>query len=267
MTEPHVTECCGQHFCKECIKKSESNTTGWSRQTKCPHCRQKNFHHFQYLPFKREINSLLVCCPRKSSGCNVQVTYGDRNSHDEKCEYEKISCTNWCDEEIFRKDLESHIENECELREYSCVLCGEVGKYNEIISYKHQLICPDVTIKCSNSCNVEFKRKDTESHKLICLEETVTCNFSEAGCQVTPKRKDLESHMYSNLKQHLSQLMTAYITLKQEFKAYKEKHEDDSQEVFSESSKGALSESSQEDIPQFVQANTKSWSVFLAKEN
>ncbi len=26
-SQPHVTECCGQHFCKDCLKKSASQNT------------------------------------------------------------------------------------------------------------------------------------------------------------------------------------------------------------------------------------------------
>ncbi len=59
-----------------------------------------------------------------------------------------------------------------------------------------------------------MKRKAAESHDLVCPEATVECQFAEAGCEVKPKRKDLESHLDANMKQHLSQLMTAHVKMK-----------------------------------------------------
>ncbi len=232
LNEPHVTECCGQHFCKNCLEKTKSENAYGSfnrRMAKtCPHCRQDNFNHIRYLPFKREIDSLKVYCPRKSRGCDIQPDYADKNTHEETCEYVHVYCTNGCGEMLLRKDLESHTENYCDLRECTCELCGKVGEYREIESSEHHSICPDVIIKCTNSCGEQFKRKDSESHNSICPEAMVACNFAEAGCQATPKRKDLDIHMDTNMKQHLSQLMKAHGALKQEFKEFKEKHEDDS---------------------------------------
>ncbi len=238
LNEPHVTECCGQHFCKNCLEKSKSENAYGSfnrRMAKiCPHCRQDNFNHIRYLPFKREIDSLKVYCSRKSSGCNVQPDYADKNTHEETCKYVNVYCTNGCGEILFRKDLESHTENYCDLRECTCELCGEVGEYKEIESSEHHSICPDVIIKCTNSCGEQFKRKDSESHNSICPEAMVACDFSEAGCQATPKRKDLDSHMDTNMKQHLCQLMKAHGAMKLEFKAFKEKHEVESAECMYE---------------------------------
>ena len=58
LVDPHATECCGQHFCEQCLKK-------WFREqgrTICPHCRSTKFIHSRYLPLKRKINELLVYC-------------------------------------------------------------------------------------------------------------------------------------------------------------------------------------------------------------
>ncbi len=83
-----------------------------------------------------------------------------------------------------------------------------------------------------------MKRKAAESHDLVCPEATVDCQFAEAGCEVKPKRKDLESHLDANMKQHLSQLMTAHVTMKQEFQAYKESHKEKDQHAVSPPSLG-----------------------------
>ncbi len=252
LSQPHVTECCGQHFCEECLKKSasenaiqpshgfyEGSTLSRLRQNRhsphyrqyvkpqtsnCPHCRQNNFNHIRYLPFKREIDSMKVHCPRKSSGCNVQVAYGNREDHDKTCPYMEVLCTNRCGKTIFKKDLHSHTRYKCMLRRATCKSCGKIGTYKEIESLGHSSVCPEIWVTCTNSCRARFKRKATQSHDLVCPEATVDCQFAEAGCEVKPKRKDLESHLDANMKQHLSQLMTAHVKMKKEFKAFKDSH-------------------------------------------
>ena len=94
----------------------------------------------------------------------------------------------------------------------------------EIECFGHNSVCPEVILKCLNSCKAQFKRKAAKSHDLVCPEATVDCQFAEAGCYIKPKRKDLESHLDANMKQHLSQLMTAHVKMKQEFQAFKEGH-------------------------------------------
>ena len=72
-------------------------------------------------------------------------------------------------------------------------------------------------MKCPNSCGAQFKRRTANSHDLVCPEAMVDCQFVEEGCDIKLKRKDLESHLDANMKQHLSQLMTAHVKMKQEF--------------------------------------------------
>ncbi len=228
LKQPHATECCGQHFCEDCLKKSalggiqsqhSAQRSQYTQTLNCPHCRQNNFNHIRYLPLKREIDSLKVYCPRKSSGCNVQVAYGNRVDHDKTCGYIRVPCTNNCGKNIFKKDLNSHIRNKCILRRATCKACGKVGTYKEIESYGHNSVCPEVILQCTNSCGAQMKRKAAEYHDSVCPEVTVDCQFAEVGCDVKPKRKDLESHLDANMKQHLSQLMTAHVKMK---KAYKD---------------------------------------------
>ncbi len=219
LAEPHATECCGQHFCKECLGKSKKESTH------CPTCRQNNFNHMKYLPIEREINDLKVSCPRQSSGCNAQVNYADKKNHDKECEFVLVPCTNKCKQLISKKDMESHIKNHCELRETTCKTCGKVGEYKEIESLAHYLGCPDAIQRCPyKSCTEQFKRKDAESHISICPEAIVTCDFVEAGCLVALIRKDLDSHMETNMKKHLSLLMKAHLAMKQENAAIKQQN-------------------------------------------
>ncbi len=217
LKEPHVTECCGQHFCKNCLEKSKSKSES------CPICRRNKFNHIKYLPFVREIDELKVYCARSSSGCTAKLEYADRNNHDKVCEYALVLCANkWCGKTLYKKDLEGHSQNYCEFRESTCQTCGQVGKYKDVGTFVHYVVCPDIIQNCPNSCGEQFKRKYSESHNSICPEGIVTCDFAEAGCQATPKRKYLDSHMDTNMKQHLSQLMKAHTAMKQEHAAIKQ---------------------------------------------
>ena len=239
LREPHVTECCGQHFCEDCLKKSASQNTIQQQNdslgltedrflgpqtSDCPHCGQNNFHHIRYLLFKREIDSMKVHCLQRPIGCNMQVAYSNREDHNKICRYTQVFCTNECGKTIFKKYLSFHIQNECMLRTATCKSCDKIGTYKEIESFQHHFICPGVILKCPNSCGAQIERKAAKSHDLVCPEATVDCQFAEAGCEIKPKRKDLESHSDANMKQHLSQLMTAHVNIKQEFQAFKESH-------------------------------------------
>ena len=185
LKQPHVTECCGQHFCEDCLKKSASQSTRpkyhglWGPQQmesetpNCPHCRRNNFNHIRYLPFKREVDSMKVHCPRKYSGCNVQVPYGNRVDHDKTCGYIRVPCTNNCGKNIFKKDKFSHTQKTCMLRKVTCKSCSQVGTYTEIQGSQHNFVCPEVILKCLNSCGAQFKRKVAKSHDLVRPEATV----------------------------------------------------------------------------------------------
>ena len=56
--DPHLTSCCGQHFCASCLTNWLGTQQG--RKT-CPHCRQENFVHIASKAMIREVNELKIC--------------------------------------------------------------------------------------------------------------------------------------------------------------------------------------------------------------
>ncbi len=84
LTDPVLTECCGQLFCGGCVKK-------WLRRKKtCPHCRAAYFHYIVNKRMKRIINSLKIYCPNHSKGCDKITTLSECNQHCEKCLFVEV---------------------------------------------------------------------------------------------------------------------------------------------------------------------------------
>ena len=211
LNEPHLTDCCGQHFCQACLEQ-------WFRkQAKkiCPHCRSESFTHMRYLPLKRKIDDLKVYCPNRAEGCKVITKAGELNSHKNECGFAKVICTQLCGKLILRKDLTQHCNSECSKRKILCKYCGTVDHY-EAINGKHMTVCEEHPVNCPRGCTQpeQIKRKDLAKHAEICPLEIVLCPFNEAGCGTRVLRKDLCAHMEVNTQQHLMKMMTAYSKLK-----------------------------------------------------
>ncbi len=240
LQEPHVTECCGHHFCQECIEKSTKETS-YQRLVRlensglsfnpyafdtyetqppptkkiCPSCKIVDFKHLRYLPLKRKISELMVYCPHKANGCEQQLRLGDIEAHASDCDYQSVWCTNKCGEAMLKKALENHCANTCLQRIVACQYCG--GKAAFITMVSHNKTCTDFPLVCVNKCGKRgIKRKDMRSHKAVCPREFIWCTFVEVGCAKYAYRENLPKHMRENIEAHLSLMMTAHLKLKQE---------------------------------------------------
>ena len=211
LNEPHLTDCCGQHFCQACLEQ------WFKKQAKkiCPHCRSENFAHISYIPLKRKIDDLEVYCPNQKEGCKEVARLGALDAHKNICGFAKVTCTQGCGKFILRKDLTQHCNNECSKRKIKCKYCGKLDHY-EVISGKHTTVCEEYPVKCPRGCALPsvIKRKDLAKHAKICPLEMVQCPFIEAGCSARVLRREITAHMESNTQQHLVKMMTAYSKLK-----------------------------------------------------
>ena len=212
---PYLTECCGQQFCKTCLEGPTPNASNI-----CPLCEtgEPEFKYIMYKPLKEEIDNLPVPCPCKTNGCDKIIRRADCAEHEQVCGYLVIDCSK-CMGHLLRKELSNHLKSRCPKRQVKCLHCKEVGSYDDITG-KHQSFCPEVEVQC-RQCEAIFKRKESRGHKAECPEEEYTCPFSEAGCEVTLKRKDLEGHLSESVPHHLSLLMSAYLSIKQELQTLK----------------------------------------------
>ena len=218
LNEPHLTDCCGQHFCQACLE------VWFKKQAKkeCPHCRSETFTHIRSLPLKRKIDDLEVYCPNQKQGCKEIMKLGALYDHKSVCGFSKVTCTQGCGEFILRKNLTQHCIDECSKRKIKCKYCGKVDHY-EVINGEHTTTCEEYPVKCPKGCTLPsgIKRKDLAKHAKICPLEMVHCPFIEAGCDTRVLRKDLSAHMESNTQQHL---MMAYSKLAIEHSKLKLEH-------------------------------------------
>ena len=59
LRDPHLTICCGQHYCETCLKHWVKKQASFL-QKNCPHCRKTSFEHVLDKKTKRKIDVLKV---------------------------------------------------------------------------------------------------------------------------------------------------------------------------------------------------------------
>ena len=169
----------------------------------CPNCRCP-LQYFPDIKTNREIESLLVYCHHKMSGCKWQGELREIEKHDGRCGYKKVNCYD-CNKSMHRSNLKVHKEKECKQRKYRCLKCNEEGKYCYITSQKHTDVCPGVIVGCpNNGCDKKVKRGELAAHRGVCPQEVVTCTYHNIGCNERMKRKDITEHEDSSMGLHLS---------------------------------------------------------------
>ena len=234
LRKPHLAVCCGQHFCESCLKE-------WFRKNRgkesCPHCRAEGekFNHVINKGLRSEINQLQIKCSNHSDGCKWRGELDELEPHLSGCGFVAVKCPNKCQDltdvsiTIYRKELQVHLSQECDLRPYQCEYCSYNDTYTAITGRVfgrqygpgflggHQTTCPDVPLSCPNECEVgRMKRKDMERHRNKCSQELLECPFAEAGCKEKFRRFQLEGHVGTNQQQHLLLMMKSYKETKKE---------------------------------------------------
>ena len=219
LRDPHLTTCCGQHFCESCLKQwSASN----HEEQRCPFCRcaGDDFQHFIDKKTKREINSLKVRCVNGEKGCAEWVgELGELKGHLEAqdgCDYVEAECPNGCKPcrcvlpcscsaytMLTKKDLQQHLLEECQKRQYKCEYCGRKDEFKEIKTF-HYSKCREFPVGCPNECGEEkIKRKLLNKHRKTCPLEVIGCPFAEEGCRAKSLlRKDKIQHMRKSVVRH-----------------------------------------------------------------
>ena len=246
--DPHLTVCCGQHFCESCLEKR------FKRKGKksCPHCREKkDFIHVPNKERKREINELKIHCTHRGEGCQWIGELGNLRTHlgpEGGCGYVEVKCPNDClisgrekggtTVHVKRKDLPEHLNNKCPLRSYRCEHCGFrdnfkniTGKYYDNTRSSHYDKCPEYPLKCPNECGAEaIKRKVMSAHRDKCPLEPMECPFMEAGCETNLVRRDFDDHMTTQTQQHLLLMFQRMTALSTNYDALRKSHDTLSEE-------------------------------------
>ena len=224
LSEPHLSECCGQHYCKSCLEN-------WLlRNPTCPHCRMRNPKHILNKVCVREIKELEVYCTNHQAGCQWKGELGDLGTHQSGCGYTKVKCSQGCGHEMRRNEMDVHKQNECPHTEVKCTGCVQKVRRREMNSHLqkechfrlyvcehckqhrdtyhaitksggHHEMCPNYPVKCPLECGKTVQRKHVQSHISggecqigSALHKTTDCTN---GCGQQVKRKDLSEHLRS----------------------------------------------------------------------
>ncbi len=145
---------------------------------------------------KREINCQY--CGKK--GLYTKIT----TTHIRTCTHYPIECPNNCQEDdIKRKDLQQHLNEECVKRKVNCEHCLEQGAF-DFITERHLEECQYMPIDCPRGClDQNITRHMLEEHSLVCEMEPILCSFHELGCKEKVLRKDMDNHNKTNIHLHV----------------------------------------------------------------
>ena len=196
LSEPHLTECCGQHYCKSCLEK-------WLLQFEnptCPQCRTPNPTHILNKDRVRDIMELEVYCTNHQGGCQWKGKLEVLGSHQSGCGYTVVKCSQGCGQKMRRSEIDSHLQKECPSRPYECEHCKHKDTYHAITKPGgHYETCPNYPVKCPLKCGKTVQRKDVQNHISggecqigSIMEEAVDCTN---GCGQQVKQKDLNEHL------------------------------------------------------------------------
>ena len=224
LKDPFLTECCGHHFCNECV------TTVQRQKNECPLCKTCPIRGIIDKRFKREINEALVYCSLRPQGCEwmgeldnlkVHLSLGQQCG---QCKYVILSCPNdKCDKRLPRHQMKIHASKECDYRSYTCPHCGLKDAFL-FIGQNHFPECPNYPVACPYNCmKTKIKRSQLQKHSKVCPNEIIPCCFSEVGCKVKLKRCNLKKHNETNFGQHQMLVSVAIAELQKESTAMKDK--------------------------------------------
>ena len=111
LKEPQVSSCCGNHFCRACIRRVLDDAKP------CPLCQDTDFNVMLHKGIMREVNALQVKCPNEEPGCVWKGELGKVGSHVEgECGHVEVECVYQCGRRFQRRHLREHEEEACPSR-------------------------------------------------------------------------------------------------------------------------------------------------------
>ena len=143
--DPHLTSCCGHHFCYSCINKS------YQRSKVCPLC-QNTFTVFQAQNIIREVNALQVRCRNKTTGCEWEGPLKHLEEHVSNCGFVSVLCNQGCGQYVQNRLLQKHLDLLCPMRKYDCDYCRTYISTYQDVKNNHWKVCEHFPVPCPNDC-------------------------------------------------------------------------------------------------------------------
>ena len=188
--EPHLTGCCGQHFCQACINRIITD------RKPCPFCKASSFNVLLDKKQTRKVLELKVKCTMKEHGCDWSGELGKLDTHVDtrngNCQFVDVNCPNNCGESHQRRYLANHLSDLCPKRPFTCKYCQFKATY-ELVCNDHYLKCIKYPVPCPNKCEIgTVERGNLEQHVSECPLQVVECHL---GCSERMRREGLPKHV------------------------------------------------------------------------
>ena len=207
LRDPHLTICCGQHYCASCL--TEWDGASADDKNVCLHCRSREFSHILDKCVERKVKELKLHCEYYKEGCRWTGELFDLECHLKHCGRSLISCVRGCGDKLRKRELDDHLKNHCVQRNYECEHCSLAGSY-WFITTKHYQECSEFPLKCPNQCCSTFiKRSLINKHLKRCPMQHIDCSFQPVGCDTRIIRVDQQQHLATNVHNHFELMLRA----------------------------------------------------------
>ena len=212
---PHQVTCCGYSFCQVCIQRIKTD------KKPCPTCNTEDIKDFPDKRLARSLISSKVRCSHQKVGCGWMGELGHLDKHLNKnlklnkrlngCEFTEVKCS-YCQDIMFRQQLNVHQNNVCGKRPVICKYCSEYNSEFDDVVGNHWSVCPRYTLKCTNDCGAFPERQNMEDHvNKECPRTEI--DFLNVGCGVKFARDHMSSHLENAMPIHLSLIAASHSML------------------------------------------------------
>ena len=238
----YVEVTCTNEGCEESVSRRDLQTHMQEmchyRPYECEHCGHKDTYKAVTDYHYSECPKYPLACPNM---CGVTgITRKAMPDHHSSCPLAPLDCPlQGCEERVSRKDLQTHLQENCYYRPFECEHCGHKDTYRAITGetlntgFKdHYSECPEYLLDCPNQCGATgIRRTAMPDHHTSCPLEPLDCLFKDAGCTEKIAHKDMEDHMTGNQQKHILQGYQSLQQMKEELDNTKKELQETKQEL------------------------------------
>ena len=185
LNKPHLTECCGHHFCERCLDAIKA------AHKPCPMCKVSNVSSILDRNMERELLALTVECTAKEEGCNWTGELRQLKRHTEgECNFTEVECRWKCGEKLQRKRISQHEESSCPKRpwytHFECPDAKDLAqKVEQLESSNIELATQVETLQSSNGqLTAQVETLQSSNGQLTAQVETLQSSNGQLTAQV-----------------------------------------------------------------------------------